>query len=328
MDDEFLRVFPFECCRVIFRCVADLEGHLTKCLARCEEMKIVYGEVLLVGSFGIIAVGDVEDIVGDILLHHEPWSATEAHTLALTDGVEPQPFMFADTLTRFQLNHIARHLSQIATDIVIVTDLPQKANALRVLALGIHQMFALRYLTYLILHIVTNREECLTKLPVVDLSKEIRLIFYRVRTRAEPFLPLFIYFRLRIMTRGDEVVVVTPLLIEGTELNQPVAHHIGIGRQTGTHLFHRVGRHLIPVFLMTVDDLEFTAKLMRHSRRHLQILLTGTVPLRMLLRTYLDIKAIRVEAEPCKLKHHHTAVDTTRQQHRNPLISYLFTIQL
>ena len=54
------------------------------------------------------------------------------------------------------------------------------------------------------------------------------------------------------MSCGNEVVVVTHLLVEGTKLNEPIAHHIGIGGETCLHLLHRVASHLVPVFLMAV----------------------------------------------------------------------------
>ena len=99
------------------------------------------------------------------------------------------------------------------------------------------------------------------------------MVLHRIGTRAEPLPAFGVDFRLGVMTCGNEIVVMATFLIEGTELNQSVAHHIGIRRQTRTHLLHRIGRHLIPVFLMTVDDFQLTAILMRHRRRHLQILL-------------------------------------------------------
>ena len=187
-------------------------------------------------------------------------------------------------------------------------------------------MLALRYLTHLILHIVSDGEKGFLELPVVDLSQKVSLVLHGIRTRTKPLPALGIDLGLGIVSCSDEVIVMATLFIEGAELNQTVTHHIWIGCQAGTYLFHRVGRHLIPVFFVTVDDLQLAAVLMRHRRCHLQILLRRAVPLFFLLRSYLDIEAVRMESEFCELIHHHTAVDTARQQHRNPLILYLFTI--
>ena len=102
----------------------------------------------------------------------------------------------------------------------------------------------------------------------------------------------------------------TALLIEGTELYEAVAHHIRVGRKARTHLLHGVTRDLIPVLPVTIDHLQPTAILMRHSRRHLEILLRGAVPLLIVLRTDLDIETVGVKSEPGELVHHHTAIDT------------------
>jgi hypothetical protein len=59
---------------------------------------------------------------------------------------------------------------------------------------------------------------------------------------------------------------------------------------------------------------------MRYSRRHLQILLRRAIPLGILLWANLDIETIGVESDSGELIDHDTAIDTTRQQHCNPLI--------
>jgi hypothetical protein len=50
------------------------------------------------------------------------------------------------------------------------------------------------------------------------------------------------------------------------------------------------------------------------SRRHLEILFRGAVPLFLLFRTNLDIETIRVKSEFGELVHHDTAVNTSRQE--------------
>ena len=68
-------------------------------------------------------MGDVEDVLGDVFFYYEPRTTAEAHALTLADGMEPKTAMFADATTGFELDDVAGHLAQIATDIVIVTDL-------------------------------------------------------------------------------------------------------------------------------------------------------------------------------------------------------------
>ena len=134
--------------------------------------------------------------------------------------------------------------------------------------------------------------------------------------------------RLGIVASGNEVIVMSPFLIEGSELDETVAHHIRVRCETRPHLIHSVFRDLIPVLLVAVDHFEFTPILMGHSRSHLEILLRRAVPLLFLLRTYLNIETIGMQSESCKLVNHHTTVDSSRQQHRNALTLYLTNIHI
>ena len=162
--------------------------------------------------------------------------------------------MPADALTCLDVDDIAGILAKIAADIVVVVDLSQEADTLRVASSRIDQMFAFGYLAHLFLTVVADGEERLAQLPVVDLGEEVGLVFYRVRTGGEPFLPVN-PFRLGVVACGYQVVFVTCFLVEGTELDEPVAHHVGVGREARLHLLHGVARHLVPVFFVAVDHL-------------------------------------------------------------------------
>ena len=234
--------------------------------------------------------------------------------------------MLSYLLASLQFYHVAWLFSQVTADIIIIVDFPQETDALRILTLGIHQMFALRYLAHLVLHIVTDGKECLLQLPVVDLSEKVGLVLDGVRTGDEPLPACFVSLGLGIVSCSDEIIVMPAFLIEGSELDQTITHHVGVGRKACTHLVHRIARHLIPVFAMTVDDLQAAAILMRHRRRHLQILFRRAVPFLRLLRSYLNIETIGMKSESCKLIHHDAAIDTAREQHRDPLILQFINI--
>ena len=75
---------------------------------RCQPVDIVDGEIGFIGGGGVVAVGDVEDVVGDVFFDDKPGAAGEAHAFALTDGVEPVATVLANLLARFQLNDVAR----------------------------------------------------------------------------------------------------------------------------------------------------------------------------------------------------------------------------
>ena len=286
-------------------------------------MEVVHFERLLVGRRRVVAVADVKDILCHILLHDKPRTAAEAQALALPDGVEPQPLVRAYLLARFQFDDISHLLAKIATHVFVVVDVAQEADALTVASLGIDEVLALGNLAHLVLLEMSDGEESLPQLPTLDLCQEIRLVFHGVGTRCEPFPPVN-PFRLRIMPRGDEVVTVAHLLIEGTELDESVTHHIRIRRVAGFHLLHRVAGHLPPIFLVAINHVQLTAKASRHGRSHLQVFLARTVPLLFFLGPYLDVEAVGAQAVAHHLVEHHAAVDAAReQQGRSPILYFV-----
>ena len=105
----------------------------------------------------------------------------------------------------------------------------------------------------------------------------------------------------------------TSLLIKSAKLDESVAHHIRIGRETGLYLIHGVFGDLVPVFLVAINDFQLTAILMGYSRGHLEVLFRRAVPLFVLIRSYLDIEAIRMESHTSKLVYDHTTIHTARK---------------
>ena len=153
----------------VLRRVANLQRDTLWRQLTVDAVEVVDGEVLLVGRLRVVAVTDVEHVLSHVLLHYKPRAAAEAHTLALADGVKPQSLVLTDALAGLQLDDVAGLFAKIATDIFVIVDLSQKADALRVLAAGTHQVFALSNHTHLVLHVVANGEQRLLQLPVVDL---------------------------------------------------------------------------------------------------------------------------------------------------------------
>ena len=145
------------------------------------------GEVLLVGRRRVVAMRDIDDVLQDVFLDDEPRTATQSHAFALADGVEPVALVLANEFACLQLYDIAWQFTQIAAQVVVVVDFAEEADALRVFALGIDQVFTLGNLAHLFLHHVTYGEERLLQLPVVDLCQEVGLILDGVGTGAEPF---------------------------------------------------------------------------------------------------------------------------------------------
>ena len=60
--------------------------------------------ILLVGCLRIIAVADIENVVGHVFHGDEPRSATESQSFELSDSVGPQSTVLADVLSRLPDN--------------------------------------------------------------------------------------------------------------------------------------------------------------------------------------------------------------------------------
>ena len=101
-----------------------------------------------------------------------------------------------------------------------------------VFALGRREMRRLRDLSNLILHQSTYGKDELTHAKAVQLCEKIRLILDRVGRRSEPNSPRLVCFRLRIVSRGDTIVVVTLAFLKAAKFYVLVTHHVGVWRQS------------------------------------------------------------------------------------------------
>ena len=129
------------------------------------------------------------------------------------------------------------------------------------------------------------------------------------------------------MTSCYQVIVVPHLLVEGTKLDEPVAHHVRIGRIAGLHLLHGVASHLVPVFLMTVYHLQLATILGSYGSSHLEVFLRRAVPLFLFLGSNLDIEAVGMQAQTGELPNHYGAVYSSRKQNGNTLALQTLYIQ-
>ena len=83
--------------------------------------------------FGVVAVGDVDDVRSGIFADDEPGAATHAEAFALADGVKPEAVVTADGSARLPLHDIAVAATEVALDEVVVANLAEEADALTVL---------------------------------------------------------------------------------------------------------------------------------------------------------------------------------------------------
>ena len=129
MDDELALARALKHSRMVFGRMANLEAHTCRCARltpRVERKKveIVYGEVLLVSGTRFETLTHIQHIVGYILFHDVPRTATEAESVALSDGVEPQTAVLAYKPARLQFEYFARLLAEELAYVVVMFILP------------------------------------------------------------------------------------------------------------------------------------------------------------------------------------------------------------
>ena len=182
-----------------------------------------------------------------------------------------------NSLVGLPLHNVARRFAKIAFDVFVVIDIAEEADALAILAARVDEMFAFGHFAHFVFHEMPDGKDGFLQLPTINLREKIGLIFHWVGTCREPFAavdPL----GLRIMSRGDEGIIVTHFLVESAKFDEPIAHHVGVGCVAGAHLFHGVARHLVPIFAVAIHNFELAAIALGHGCRHLHILFAVAIP--------------------------------------------------
>ena len=155
----------------------------------CNKIEVFHPEFITILLLGIITVGDVNNVILNILLHNEPGSSSQSQSFSLANGMKPIAAMSTNLLTCFKFDHRPLFFSQKATDKIVIIYLAQKANSLTILPTGTGQSGLQRYLTHFMLHQPTYRKQQFRNLQIVNLGQEISLIFYRVLGCTQPGFP-------------------------------------------------------------------------------------------------------------------------------------------
>ena len=153
------------------------------------------------------------------------------------------------------------------------------------------------------------------QLVVGDLCQEVGLVLDGIHRRGEVFHAVNDIGG-RIMPRSSQVKILAPPLLKEAELDHPVAHHVGVGRQAGTHGAQGIFHHVVPVFLMQRHHLERQAVAMRDEGTHLDVLL-GTAVALVIVHADADVEQVQVLALLLEPVDHHGAVNASRYQYSN-----------
>ena len=109
--------------------------------------------------FGVVAVGDVDDVRSGVFADDEPGATTHAEAFALADGVKPEAMVTADGSARLPLHDIAVAATEVALDEVVVANLSEEADALAVLTARAGQARRLSQAADFMFHQVADGEE-------------------------------------------------------------------------------------------------------------------------------------------------------------------------
>ena len=236
-----------------------------------EPVDVVYEELRTVGTGRVVAMREIDDVAADVFLHHKPRPAAEAQTLTLAYRGKPMALVSAHKAARLYLYSVALALAEIHTEIVVVVDLAEETDALRILAARIDETVLQGDATHLLFHQMPDGEDGFLKLPLIELRKEVGLVLDRVGTGAEPFPAIAVSLRSGIVSGGDEVVVAAALVVEGAELDEAIAHNIGVGSIAVADLLHRVVRHAVPILTVTAHNLKTASVATAEGGSHLKV---------------------------------------------------------
>ncbi len=219
-----------------------------------NEVQVGQAEVVPVLQLRVPAVSHEDDVLADILLHYEPWSAAQSQALALSDGVEPITSVMADYTSCLDVDDLALLFAQQSAHELVVVNLPQETDALTVLSVCTGKTGFLCQSAHFVLHEVTDRKYGMPKLLVCELGQEVGLVLDGIGCRTEPYESVALNAS-GIMTCGDIVVMTANLLFERAKLDEAVAHHIGIGCQAKLDSLDCIAHDLFPIFLLEVGHL-------------------------------------------------------------------------
>ena len=268
-------------------------------------------DLVAVLRIGVVALRYVKDVLFDILFDHEPGASAEQQPFALTDGMEPVAAVGSENAACFEFDYLPFALTEITAQKVVVVYLAEEADALRVLAVGAGQVSLVGDVAHLALHQVPNREHQLADLFEFELGEEIGLVFYGVFGRGKEGRAVHLGDG-GVVACGGMVVVFAPALLESAELDEFVAHHVGIGCETAAHGVDGVGHYIVPVFLVEVHLLETAAIFTGDVGGNLYVLLGGAVDVALLiLHADTDVEYVGCDALLFEQVHHYGAVHSS-----------------
>ena len=279
-------------------------------------MEVGKAELVAVLELGVPAMGYEDDVFLDVLLDDEPGTATEAEAFALPYGVEPEALVTTYDLTGLDVDDTSFLLAHELTYEVVVVDLAEEADALAVLAVGTGQVGVEGDAAHLFLHQMADGEDGVGELLVGELCEEVGLVLDGVFGRAEPCASLLVDDGGGVVASGYLVVVVTYLLLEGSELDEAVAHDVGVGGEAALDAVDGIAHDEVPVFLLQVGDLEGETVFASRGLGEFDVFLGGAGRV-FTLHAYLDVMEVGLVSLFAQLVYDYGAVYATGNEDGN-----------
>ena len=200
--------------------------------------------------------------------------------------------MGADDAVGFDVDNLSLLFPEETAQEVVVVYLSQKADSLRVLASCRRQFGFQGNFPHFLLHQVTDGEEQTLHLDARELCEEVRLVFHWVFCCAEPRFSVAFHDG-GIVTRSYLVIAVADEFLKGSELDEAVAHHIGIGCQSCFHSLDGISHHAFPILLLQVDHLQGQTVFVSCSPAHFKVFLRRASRVLFALHSYFNIIEVR-----------------------------------
>ena len=142
-----------------------------------DPVHIAHHEPILLLRLRVIAAADVDDVLLDVFLDDEPRATAEIEAFTLADGVEPEALVLAEDLAGFEFDDRTFLLAKEALDELVVVDLAEEADALRVLAMSRRELGFFGNATHLTFGHRADREKAMADLQAGELREEVGLVF-------------------------------------------------------------------------------------------------------------------------------------------------------
>ncbi len=223
-----------------------------------DEVEALEVDGAAVLSVGVVTVGDVDDVAADVFPDDEPRATAEAESFTLPDGMEPIAVVLAKHFARFEFDNLAGTTPEVAFDEIVVVDLAEEAYTLAVFAHGAGELLGFGYGTDFALHQVADREHELLDLEAGDLGEKVGLILQGILSCREPDLTVYLGGG-GVVAGGDLVEVAPPTVFKAAELDELVAHHVGVRGEAALDRVDGIADHFVPVFFVQGNDLHAAA---------------------------------------------------------------------